>query len=195
MSGHFKKANTFRSRILRFSSLSFANKMLAIETVLTLLLAWMITRFIPGRYWLRYVRTEAVEPVVYDDPCVVNDNGNDQNHAGRQVAMTRSDATACDTKTTKTESFDPNLPRRIGRVVAKVAHHLPFNARCLHQAMAAQWILGRRGVRSVLVFGVRRNMNVTHVFEYHAWLMVGSEAVIGGDEVDCYKAFPTFSAS
>lgn len=86
------------------------------------------------------------------------------------------------------------LPRELGRAVEKVARHLPFRVRCLPQAMAVQWMLRRRGLRSTLVFGVRRGMAAKSALEFHAWLMVGGECVVGGDEVESFSAFPPFVA-
>ena len=48
------------------------------------------------------------------------------------------------------------LGREVGGIVQRVAVRLPFRAACLPQAMAAQWMLRRRGVSSRLTFGVRR---------------------------------------
>ncbi len=48
------------------------------------------------------------------------------------------------------------LGRTVGRVVGRVARRLPFEALCLPQAMAAQWMLRRRGVSAHLWIGVGR---------------------------------------
>ena len=78
-------------------------------------------------------------------------------------------------------------PRRVGRIVRKVARRLPLCARCLPQAMAAQWMLRRRGIRSRLVFGVRRGPAPAASLEFHAWLIVAGECVIGAREVETFR--------
>ena len=80
-------------------------------------------------------------------------------------------------------------------MLGKVVPHLPFRTRCLPQAVAAQWMLRRRGVRSRLVFGVRRGAEGSGQLEFHAWLMVGGECVVGGQEIGSYTAFPPFAAT
>lgn len=78
------------------------------------------------------------------------------------------------------------MPRKVGWIVPKVARRLPFHARCLPQAMAAQWMLRRRGVRSRLVFGARRGTAPETALEFHAWLIAGGECVIGGQELETF---------
>ena len=53
--------------------------------------------------------------------------------------------------------------------------------------MAAQWMLRRRGVRSRLDFGVRRGEG--GALEFHAWLSVAGETVMGGREAETYTTF------
>ncbi|MCY4634686.1 MAG: lasso peptide biosynthesis B2 protein [Acidobacteria bacterium] len=71
------------------------------------------------------------------------------------------------------------LGRAVGRMVRRVARRLPFEALCLPQAMAAQWMLRRRGVSARLWIGVRRPAP-GRPLAYHAWLTVDGESVIGG---------------
>ena len=73
----------------------------------------------------------------------------------------------------------------------RVAGHVPFPAVCLPQAMALQWMLRRRGVSSRLVFGTRRKAQDSGL-DFHAWLTVGGECVIGAGEVETYAALPPF---
>lgn len=71
------------------------------------------------------------------------------------------------------------LGRVVARMVRRVARRLPFEALCLPQAMAAQWMLRRRGVSARLWIGVRRPAP-RRPLDYHAWLTVDGESVIGG---------------
>ena len=65
------------------------------------------------------------------------------------------------------------LGRAVGWMVRRVARRLPFQALCLPQAMAAQWMLRRRGVPGRLRVGVRRS-SPERPLEYQVWLTVGS---------------------
>ena len=49
----------------------------------------------------------------------------------------------------------PSLAK-VTQIVPKAAAAVPFRAVCLPQAMTAQWMLHRRGVRCRLLFGARR---------------------------------------
>lgn len=81
------------------------------------------------------------------------------------------------------------LPRRVAGIVRAVARRLPVEAACLPRAMAAQWMLRRRGVASRLLFGVRGGPDDRRR-EYHAWLVGDGGAIIGGREAGRYAAFP-----
>lgn len=70
------------------------------------------------------------------------------------------------------------LGRSVGRMVRRVARRLPFEALCLPQAMTAHWMLRRRGVASRVWIGVRRAVR-GRPLEYHAWLTVDGECVVG----------------
>lgn len=93
------------------------------------------------------------------------------------------------------------LARKVARVVRRVARHVPFRAVCLPQAMAAQWMLRRRGISSRLFFGARRPLRPATAppeerpasgMDFHAWLTVGDACVLGGAERDTYVALPPF---
>ena len=81
------------------------------------------------------------------------------------------------------------LGRTVGRMVRRVARRLPFKASCLPQAMAAQWMLRRRGVSSRLWIGARRAAP-GQPLDYHAWLTVDGESVIGGRSAGAYVPLP-----
>lgn len=172
--------------IRSFGRLSSAKRVLAIETVLVLLLVWVLTRFVPARFWLQTCTAE--EPTSDGRKLVKTRTNNPMlNHK----PMTKTDDQL---NKNKVVSSDLDIGRMIGRAVEKTAHYLPLHMRCLHKAIAAQWMLDRRGVGSVLRFGVRRDTTMYSRFEYHAWLIVDKEPVIGGNEVESYSAFPPFSS-
>ena len=69
------------------------------------------------------------------------------------------------------------LAREIGWAVTRGAVHVPFNAVCLPQAMAARIMLKRRGVRSVMRFGAARGTD--QPLDAHAWLDAAGVKVTG----------------
>ena len=105
--------------------------------------------------------------------------------------------------------------RHVARVVPKAADLVPFEAVCLPQAIAGQWMLRRRRVPSRLSLGARRkhaadgeelspprggrlrSRPISAAGEegagtaYHAWLSVGGRCVLGGP-VDAYAELPPF---
>ena len=69
------------------------------------------------------------------------------------------------------------VARTVGRAIRRSARRVPFEAVCLPQAIAAQAMLRRRGVPSVMHFGV--NANPGQAFEAHAWLDAAGVEVSG----------------
>ncbi len=65
----------------------------------------------------------------------------------------------------------------VGWAVRSVAHWMPFRALCLQQALAADAMLRRRGLPSVLTFGVRQDEDGG--FYAHAWVDAGGVRVTG----------------
>jgi hypothetical protein len=78
--------------------------------------------------------------------------------------------------------------RATGTMVARMARRVWFKPVCLPQAMAARWLLARRGTPSRVVFGSRRNPD-DRALLLHAWLMVGDEVVTGARERAQFIAF------
>lgn len=69
-----------------------------------------------------------------------------------------------------------DLAGAVGWAVSRAARHMPFQAVCLPQAMAAKVMLGRRGVPSVLSFGLTKTLKGV---ESHAWLAAAGVEVTG----------------
>lgn len=81
------------------------------------------------------------------------------------------------------------LGRRVGGMVRRVARRLPFEALCLPQAMAARWMLRRRGIAARLWIGVRQPAPGRPP-DYHAWVTVDGRSVIGGRPARAYVPLP-----
>lgn len=67
---------------------------------------------------------------------------------------------------------------RIGWALRRLSPRLPWTCNCLAQAIAARWMLKRRGVGSTLYLGVRKDGSLLAA---HAWLRVGRLIVTGGE--------------
>ena len=166
---HFKNARKAVGALLRVPG---PVRRMAFEAVALLVLARVFVGFVPMRRWRRRL------------------------NAGRPVGGGDAEG-------------DRVLGREVGRVVRKVASCLPFRAVCLPQAMAAQWMLRRRGVSSRLVFGVRRateepdgpphgehgdsaraRPRTGAGLDFHAWLTVAGETVVGDQGAETWAPFP-----
>jgi Transglutaminase-like superfamily len=69
------------------------------------------------------------------------------------------------------------LAEDISWAVTRVARYVPFKAVCLPQAMAAQMMLRRRGVKSVVHFGAAKGADKP--LGAHAWLDAAGVEVTG----------------
>jgi hypothetical protein len=81
----------------------------------------------------------------------------------------------------RADALDGNPKPLIARVVAAVMRSsrvVPGGKNCLVQALAANLLLGRRGVPSTVRIGVAKDCHGT--FRAHAWAEADGETVIGG---------------
>ncbi|KKL57577.1 hypothetical protein LCGC14_2234010 [marine sediment metagenome] len=85
-------------------------------------------------------------------------------------------------------------PARVARAVHRAAGLVP-NASCLTQALAAQIILARGNVDSILLIGVGKSD--AGGFEAHAWLEVGKAVLIGGtrESLSRYSNLTAYASS
>ena len=131
---------------------------MAVEAAFCLLLARLLVRRVPMRYWRGRLHGAAAGSAPVD----------------RQ-----------------------GVGRIVGRIVRAVARRLPVEVVCLPRAMAAHWMLRRRGISSHLVFGARRAAPGRRP-DYHGWLTVDGDTVMGGWNAAAYTPLlppNSFSAS
>ncbi|MCW3846954.1 lasso peptide biosynthesis B2 protein [Sphingomonas sp. LB-2] len=69
------------------------------------------------------------------------------------------------------------IAREVGWAVTRAAEHVPFDAVCLPQAMAAHAMLRRRGIESVMHFGAKKSDEKP--IDAHAWLDAAGVEVTG----------------
>lgn len=86
---------------------------------------------------------------------------------------------------------DVLVAKKIGWSVSAVARRVPWDARCLAQALAATGMLRRRGLEGTVSFGASRKNSVD--FDAHAWLRLGAFMVTGGEGHEQFKTFTTFA--
>lgn len=79
----------------------------------------------------------------------------------------------------------------VGWAVAVLARRVPWDGRCMAQALAATGMLRRRGLEGTVSFGARRGESAG--FDAHAWLRLGSCVVTGGPGHQRFKTFTTFA--
>ncbi|MDZ7717597.1 MAG: lasso peptide biosynthesis B2 protein [Balneolaceae bacterium] len=86
----------------------------------------------------------------------------------------------------KPETF--NLADKI-RHVSQV---VPWESKCLVQAVVAKILLRKRGIESTLYLGVRKAEDGSSL-EAHAWLDVGNQTILGGDVSDQFTVVSSYT--
>lgn len=81
------------------------------------------------------------------------------------------------------------LVRSVCRTVTRVANRPRRWAICLPQALAAHWMLRRRGVPSTIQFGVQRGGDGLAA---HAWLCTQGAIVLGAEGVEEFTVIAEF---
>ena len=75
----------------------------------------------------------------------------------------------------------------VTRSVGRAVRNAPLELVCLPQALAARWMLRRRGVATQLYIGTRRTAEEDR--EFHAWLKAGRTWVTGHCNEEEYVTF------
>lgn len=79
----------------------------------------------------------------------------------------------------------------VGWAVRALARRVPWDGRCLAQALAGARMLRRRGLPATLYFGVRKDPGTA--FDAHAWLRCGPCLVTGGEGHEAYQVLARFA--
>ena len=88
---------------------------------------------------------------------------------------------------------DEEVGRRIGWAVAAVARYVPWDSRCLAQALAGSRMLARRGLPFTVSLGVAEDPEKKGAQLFHAWLRCGRRPVTGGEGHRTYQVLALFS--
>jgi hypothetical protein len=81
--------------------------------------------------------------------------------------------------------------RRVRWAVEACADRAPWRAMCFQRGLAVHFILRRRGIASVLHYGVAKSEDGLRA---HVWVSESGKAVIGGEEARqfaCVASFPS----
>lgn len=85
------------------------------------------------------------------------------------------------------------IAEEIGWAVGVAARRVPWDGRCLAQALAATGMLRRRGLEGTVSFGAGQRETPESDFSAHAWLQVGPYTVTGGPGRERFKTLTTFA--
>jgi hypothetical protein len=77
----------------------------------------------------------------------------------------------------------------LSQLMIKVSRHTFWKSNCLTQALAAKFMLNRRGIESVVCFGVLREEDA---FKAHAWIKSGELIVTGEKGMERFNVIKTF---
>ena len=83
------------------------------------------------------------------------------------------------------------LAQEIGWAIGCVARRVPWDGRCLAQALAATAMLRRRGLDGTVSFGADHGQSGELIA--HAWLRFGPCMITGGPGHERFKAFTSFA--
>jgi hypothetical protein len=86
-----------------------------------------------------------------------------------------------------------SLAKRIRWAISAVAHRVPWKAVCFQQGLAAQFMLRRRGIPSVLYYGAAPDGEKG--LSAHVWIRDGDVDVIGGEIADRFAILAKFPAT
>jgi len=100
---------------------------------------------------------------------------------GRQMAQSPQEA----------ETAPAPLLERISWAVAAASRHLPWECKCLAQALAGKAMLKRRGLPSTLYLGLAKNG--ADGLQAHAWLRCGERILTGRPGMAGFTVIATFA--
>jgi hypothetical protein len=84
---------------------------------------------------------------------------------------------------------DAETVRRVRGAIQGWGRRVPWKAVCFQRGLALHWMLRRRGIRSVLLYGVRHREDGLAA---HVWVDVDGETVIGGEEAPSFACLARF---
>lgn len=83
--------------------------------------------------------------------------------------------------------------RRLRWAVDAWGRRVPWKAACFQRGLALQAMLRRRGVPSVMHYGIAKEAD--DALKAHVWLSVDGDVVIGGEEAHRFACVATFPSA
>jgi hypothetical protein len=80
---------------------------------------------------------------------------------------------------------------RVQRAISRAARCMPWDCKCLVQAIVARTMLDRRGIDGTLYLGVKRGG--AQGIEAHAWIRTGMWLITGGHDTFSYSPVSAFA--
>jgi hypothetical protein len=139
--------------LLKFWRLSWQDRVLLVETILSLAFAGIVIAVLP----FRLVGVLAARPIRRPTPV-----GQE-----REYEM-----------------------GRVRWAIVTTAARVPWRSLCFQQSLAAQVMLRRRGISSVLYYGAAQDERSG--LHAHVWVRYGETDVIGGEIADHFAVLATF---
>jgi hypothetical protein len=103
-------------------------------------------------------------------------------HLGAHMAQTPPRAGTPETR---------RIAKEVARAVSRASRHVPWEAKCLVQAMVGKKMLKRRGFESTLYLGLAKK-KADQGLQAHAWLRCGDQIILGGGRLKDFAVVATF---
>lgn len=85
------------------------------------------------------------------------------------------------------------LAREVAIAIGRASRHVPWEAKCLVQAMTGKKMLRRRGIETTLYLGVaKKDGEGKEGLQAHAWLRCGDKVILGGGGLKAFTVVSTF---
>lgn len=106
---------------------------------------------------------------------------------GRQVSQEEAEIAASN------QVASNDLLELIRISIRRACRRSPWRTKCFEQALSARMMLRRRGIKSIVHFGVRKSIpNQKEALEAHAWLISSGVIVIGGENNNTFTIVGRF---
>jgi hypothetical protein len=84
---------------------------------------------------------------------------------------------------------DADVALEVRRAVKRAARRLPWTIVCFPEGLAAHWMLRRRGVPSLVHYGIRQ---AESELTAHVWVTLGETVVIGEETTNLHTGVAVF---
>jgi len=88
-------------------------------------------------------------------------------------------------------SVKPAFLQQISIAISRGCHYAFWRTKCFEQALAAKMMLKRRGIISLLLFGVYKNPD-TLKLNAHAWVICNGMIITGGKNLEIFTVVSRF---